>query len=151
MIDKLIEIGLAENTGQRIVLTNFPLFSVLRSLSHHEAVAYHHLDQAARAHVDTMIDAGWLVRRSSLLTEAEAAYFNYNLNSVDFSNGPKLRNKYQHGVQPKGEGEAQHQDTYYRALRLMIALTIKINDELVLASAGNGIPTADETSVDRDS
>ncbi|GAW51370.1 MULTISPECIES: hypothetical protein [unclassified Nocardioides] len=151
MIDKLIEIGLAENTGQRIVLTNFPLFSVLRSLSHHEAVAYHHLDQAARAHVDTMIDAGWLVRRSTLLTEAEAAYFNYNLNSVDFSNGPKLRNKYQHGVQPKGEGEAQHQDTYYRALRLMIALTIKINDELVLASAENGIPTADETPADRDS
>ncbi|GAA4735930.1 hypothetical protein GCM10023350_19750 [Nocardioides endophyticus] len=151
MIDKLIEIGLAKNTGHRIVLTNFPLFSVLRSLSHHEAVAYHHLDQAARAHVDTMIDAGWLVRRSSLLTEAEAAYFNYNLNSVDFSNGPKLRNKYQHGVQPKGEGEAQHQDTYYRALRLMIALTIKINDELVLASAENGIPTADETPADRDS
>ncbi|WP_183095965.1 hypothetical protein [Nocardioides stalactiti] len=150
MIDKLIEIGLAKNTGQRIVLTNFPLFSVLRSLSHHEAVAYHHLDHAARAHVDAMIDAGWLVRRSSLLTEAEAAYFNYNLNSVDFSNGPKLRNKYQHGVQPKGEGEAQHQDTYYRALRLMIALTIKINDELVLTSTDHGISTTDETPADRD-
>lgn len=151
MIDKLIEIGLAENTGWRIVLTNFPLFSVLRSLSHHEVVAYHHLDQSARSHVDAMIDAGWLVRRSSLLTEAEAAYFNYNLNSVDFSNGPKLRNKYQHGVQPKVDGEAQHQDTYYRALRLMIALTIKINDELVLASAANGIAPPDETPVDRDS
>lgn len=63
------------------------------------------------------------------------AYFNYNLNSVDFSNGPKLRNKYQHGTQPKGYGEAQHQQTYYSALRLMVALTIKINDEFWLLDA----------------
>jgi hypothetical protein len=108
---------------------------VLKSLNEYEAVAYHHLNERSRAHVDTMLDAGWLVRRSSLLTKAEAAYFNYNLNSVDFSNGPKLRNKYQHGIQPKGDGEAQHQQTYYRALRLMVALTIKINDEFWLLDA----------------
>ncbi|WP_457189583.1 hypothetical protein [Nocardioides sp. P5_E3] len=135
MIDKLIELGVAENTGERIQLVDPDLFRVLKSLNEYEAVAYHHLNESSRAHVDTMVDDGWLVRRSSLLTESEAAYFNYSLNSVDFSNGPKLRNKYQHGIQPKGDGEAQHQQTYYSALRLMVALTIKINDELWLLAA----------------
>jgi hypothetical protein len=135
MVDKLIEYGVAENTGERIRLKDPDLFRVLKSLNEYEAVAYHHLNERSRAHVDTMLDAGWLARRSSLLTDAEAAYFNYNLNSVDFSNGPKLRNKYQHGIQPKGDGEAQHQQTYYSALRLMVALTIKINDEFWLLDA----------------
>ncbi|MFG1883320.1 hypothetical protein [Micromonospora sp. NPDC049102] len=132
LVDKLIEHGVVENTGDRIRLKDSDVFHVLRSLNDNEAVAYHHLNTRCRTHVDRMVGAEWLVRRSSLFTEAEAAYFNYNLNSVDFSNGPKLRNKYQHGVQPKGNGEAQHQQTYYAALRLMVALTIKINDEFWL-------------------
>ena len=132
LVHKLIEHGVVENTGDRIRLKDSDLFHVLQSLNDNEAAAYHHLNTRCRAHVDRMADAGWLVRRSSLLTDAEAAYFNYNLNSVDFSNGPKLRNKYQHGIQLKGNGEALHQQTYYSALRLMVALTIKINDEFWL-------------------
>lgn len=132
LVDKLIEFGVAENTGDRVRLKDPDLFRVLKSLNDYQAVAYYHLNEESRAHVDTLVGAGCLVRRSSLLTETEAAYFNYNLNSVDFSNGPKLRNKYQHGVQSKGDGEGQHQETYYVALRLMVALTIKINDELRL-------------------
>lgn len=132
LVDTLIETGIAENIGDRVRLKDPELFRVLKALSANEAVAYHHLDSGSRAHVDRMVSGGWLVRRSSLLTDAEAAYFNYNLNSVDFSNGPKLRNKYQHGRQPKGAGEAEYRETYFRAMRLMIALTIKINDELWL-------------------
>jgi hypothetical protein len=139
MVDRLIELGIAENTGERIQLKDPDLFRVLKSLNEYEVVSYHHLNERSRAHVDTMLSAGWLVRRSSLLTDAEAAYFNYNLNSADFSNGPKLRNKYQHGIQPKGGDEAQHQQTYCIALRLMVALTIKINDEFwLLAAAEQG-------------
>lgn len=134
-VDQLIKLGVVENTGERIRLKDPDLFRVLKSLNDYEAVAYHHLNERSRVHVDTMLGAGWLVRRSSLLTEAEAAYFNYSLNSVDFSNGPKLRNKYQHGIQPKSDGEAQHQQTYYSAIRLMVALTIKINDEFWLLHA----------------
>ncbi len=132
LVDKLIEHGVVESTGDRIRLKDSDLFQVLQSLNDSEAVAYHHLNTRCRAHVDRMVDAEWLARRSSLLTKAEAAYFNYNLNSIDFANGPKLRNKYQHGIQSKGNGDAQHQQTYYIALRLMVALTIKINDEFWL-------------------
>ncbi|WP_329007577.1 hypothetical protein OG271_17795 [Micromonospora rifamycinica] len=135
LVNKLIEHGVVENAGDRIRLKDSDLFHVLQSLNDYEAAAYHHLNTRCRMHVDRMVDAGWLVRRSSLLTDAEAAYFNYSLNSVDFSNGPKLRNKYQHGVQPRGDGEARHQQTYYSALRLMVALTIKINDEFWLLDA----------------
>lgn len=135
MVDALIEFGIAENTGERVRLKDPALFRVLKSLNDYEAVAYHHLNERSRAHVDTMLGAGMLRSSSSLLTDAEAAYFNFNLNSADFSNGPKLRNKYLHGVQPRGNDEAQHQQTYYSALRLMVALTIKINDEFWLLDA----------------
>jgi len=39
------------------------------------------------------------------------------------------------GREPKGVGEAEYQETYFRALRLMVALTIKINDEFWLLDA----------------
>lgn len=135
LVDKLIDAGIVEVLGTRIALKDPALFRVLKSLNDFEAVSYHHLNDGSRAHVDTMIEAGWLARRSSLLAVREAEYFNYYLNSVGFSNGPKLRNKYQHGAQPRGDGEVQHEETYYIAVRLMVALTIKINDELWLLDA----------------
>lgn len=138
MVDQLIELGVAEETGDRIQLKDPDLLGVLKTVNEYEALSYYHLNERSRAHVDAMLEAGWFVRRSSLLSEAEAAYFNYNLNSVDFSNGPKLRNKYQHGIQAKGDGEIQHQQTYFSALRLIVALTIKINDEFWLLDTGRG-------------
>ena len=135
IVDRLIEFGIAENTGKRIQLKDPDLFRVLESLNDFETVAYHHLSQGSRVQVDKMVDAGWLERRAALLTEPEAAYFNFYLNSVDFSNGPKLRNKYQHGSQPKSNAVAQHEQTYYTALRLMVALTIKMNDDFWLIAA----------------
>lgn len=81
-----------------------------------------------------MVARGWAVRRSSLLTEAEGKYFNYFLNSLDFSNGPALRNKYLHGAQANAYGEDAHFQAYLTALRLTVALVIKINDDLALAA-----------------
>ncbi|CAM3997959.1 hypothetical protein [Janibacter anophelis] len=90
------------------------------------------------------------LRRSSTanedlpVTEAEAEYFNYFLNKVDFSNGPELRNKYLHGSQANGEGEDAHFHAYITALRLMVALVIKLNDDFCL-SALEGSPSTDPT------
>jgi hypothetical protein len=69
------------------------------------------------------------------LSEAEASYFNYYLNKVEFSNGPELRNKYLHGSQANGDGEDAHFQTFMTALKLTIALVIKLNDEFCLATA----------------
>lgn len=131
-IDQLIAFGILENTGKRVVIADAEQLLILRSLFDTQACSYHHLAASGRGIVENMVARGWVERRSSLLTEAEARYFNYFLNKVDFSNGPELRNKYLHGSQVNGEGEDAHFHAYVIALRLMIALVIKLNDDLCL-------------------
>ncbi len=86
-----------------------------------------------------MVARGWVTRRASLLSEAEGSYFNYYLNKVEFTDGPELRNKYLHGSQANTEGEDAHFRTYITALKLIVALVIKINDDFSL-SAAEGTP-----------
>jgi hypothetical protein len=81
-----------------------------------------------------MVAKGWVTRSSSLLTDAEGKYFNYFLNGVEFTNGPQLRNKYLHGSQAKSDGEDAHFHTYIIALRLTVALVIKLNDDFCLSA-----------------
>jgi hypothetical protein len=97
-------------------------------------VSYFHLSEAGRAEVEAMERRGWVTRRSSLLTEAEGEYFNFLLNKVDFGNGPELRNKYLHGSQANANGEDAHFQTYITALKLMMALIIKVNDDFCLSA-----------------
>ena len=97
-----------------------------------EGVSYHHYPPKVRVTIDRMIGRGWLVRRSTLLTTAEASYFNYCLNQTEFSNGPDLRNRYLHGRHVNAADEDEHYSTYITALKLLIALAIKINDDFWL-------------------
>jgi hypothetical protein len=133
-VDYLINLGVLEDTGARVQFVRNEQFLILHALSTTQAANYFHLSGTARALVDAMAVKGWVTRRSSLLTEAEGKYFNYYLNAVDFSNGPELRNKYLHGSQPIEEGEDAHLDTYVTALRLTVALVIKINDDFCLSA-----------------
>jgi hypothetical protein len=133
-IDHLIGLGILQNTGTRIRLANAHQFRILYALFNVQAANYYHLPAEGRTQADAMVARGWLVRRSSLLTEAEAEYFNYFLNAVDFSNGPQLRNKYLHGAQAGADDENAHFKTYLIALRLLVALVIKINDDFNLSA-----------------
>lgn len=130
----MVALGILEDTGARVQIANAEQFLILRSLFMTEACSYYHLSDHERAEVDAMVARGWVERRTSLLTEAEGQYFNYFLNKVDFSNGPELRNKYLHGSQANGEGEDTHFHSYVIALRLMIALVIKLNDDFCLSA-----------------
>ena len=134
-IDHLIEQEILEDTGPRIEFANAERSAILKALFTTQAASYYHLSEAGRAEADAMVTKGWATRRSSLLTEAEAQYFNYFLNGVDFSNGPQLRNKYLHGAQGNGDGEDVHFHTYITALRLTVALVIKLNDDFCLAES----------------
>lgn len=134
-IDRLIKLGIVDDDGIRVQLVNIEQFRILASLFNTQCANYFHLSDRGRAVADEMIAKGWVVRRSSLLSEAEGRYFNYFLNAVDFSNGPELRNKYLHGSQVNTEGEGAHFHTYMIALRLTVALVIKMNDEFCLAAA----------------
>ncbi|MEU4591124.1 hypothetical protein [Micromonospora aurantiaca (nom. illeg.)] len=133
VVDHLITLGVLEDTGTRVQFANPEQFLILRSLFKTQACSYYHLSNRGRAEADSMVARGWMTRRSSLLTPAEASYYNYFLNKVDFDNGPELRNKYLHGSQANGEGELAHFRTYIIALRLIVALVIKMNDEFRLA------------------
>ena len=138
IVDHLVELGFLENTGTRVTIANSRQLFILNSLFRTEAESYYHFSKRTRAEVDAMVEKGWITRCSALLSEAEAKYFNYSLNSVDFSNGPQLRNKYQHGAQADGDGEDAHFHTYVTVLRLLLALIIKINDDFCLAAIEKG-------------
>lgn len=137
-IDCLIAAGVIVDTGDRIKFRSASQLVILKWLWEKEAASYYRLSAAERAEADDMVGRGWLTRRSSLLTDAEGAYFNYFLNAVEFSNGPELRNKYLHGSQAKTTDEGTHYQTYVIALRLTMALVIKMNDDLCMWLAEQG-------------
>ncbi|MDE0777802.1 hypothetical protein [Nocardioides sp.] len=143
-IDHLIRLGIVDNDGTRVQLTNIEQFRILSALFNTQCASYFHLSDRGRAVADEMVAKGWVERRSSLLSEAEGKYFNYFLNAVDFSNGPELRNKYLHGSQVNAEGEDAHFHTYMTALRLIVALVIKMNDDFCLAAAEEALAEATE-------
>ena len=80
--------------------------------------------------------------KDTLLSNDEANYFNYYLNDV-YSNGPKLRNLYAHGIEYLNDNEDSHYSNYIVLLRLMVLLIIKINDEFCLKDVDNTKKIAD--------
>lgn len=137
-VDHLIKRGVLEDTGTNVQFVNVEQFIIFKALFTTQAVSYYHLSDAGRAEADIMLAKGWLTRGSSLLTDAEGKYFNYFLNAVDFSNGPQLRNKYLHGSQANSDAEDAHFHTYITALRLIVALVIKLNDDFCLLASELG-------------
>lgn len=145
VVDFLIEKGVLANTGSRVQIANLAMLEVLRSFYDREAVSIHHLSRAAQTEVTNMIANGWATVKSTLLTAPEGTYFNYFLNTFEHGNGPKLRNKYLHGTQANGATENQHATAYTHALRLLIALVIKINDDFCLRAEAAEAPEAEES------
>jgi hypothetical protein len=129
-IDLLLSHGVLVNDDSQVELANAAQFLALRELWDNGAANYWHHSPAGRAAIDAMVADGWLERRSTLLTTSEADYINYFLNQSGPTGGPDLRNRYLHGSQADGDDKAVHLHTYLIALRLLIALVIKLNDDL---------------------
>lgn len=133
-VDRLIELGIVENTGERVRIVDAVQFRLLQALFFTQAAAYFHLPARGRSLVDEWEDKGWVTRNGTLLSEPEGKYFNYILNNSEFSNGPALRNKYAHGQQRSDAGDDLHFQAYVTALRMVIAVVLKMNDEFCLRS-----------------
>lgn len=133
-IDRLVELGIVENTGDRVRIADAIQFRLLQALFFTQAAVYFHLPPRGRSLVDDWEEKGWVTRNGTLLSEPEGQYFNYFLNNFEFSNGPALRNKYVHGQQRSDTGDHSHFPTYVTALRMVIALVLKMNDEFCLRS-----------------
>ena len=131
-IEYLIDLGVLENASERVGIRDSSQLLILKAIHDAETTSYYHYSAEERAHIDDMVSKGWLVRRESLLSEPESSYLNYYLNKTEFSNGPDLRNSYLHGSQADTDDEGRHFQTYVTALKLLIALVIKINDDFCL-------------------
>lgn len=79
-----------------------------------------------------MVEEGWLCFDDYLLSPEERKYFNFFLNSTEFSNGPKLRNNYSHGAKSCLESENEHQIAYYYFLMLLVILLLKMDEDMKL-------------------
>ncbi|MGB3858895.1 MAG: hypothetical protein WA912_06525 [Ornithinimicrobium sp.] len=143
-VDRLIELGILEDTGGRVRVCGAIQFRVLHALFSTQAAAYFHLPPNGRVLVDEWVEKGWVTRSGSLLSEAEGKYFNYFLNNAEFSNGPALRNKYVHGSQRNDAGEDTHFHAYVTALRMVIALVLKMNDEFCLRAQESDRPVGSD-------
>lgn len=131
-IDKLLNLGILEKTAGVVKFRSEDQLTVLKNLFDVEALSYYHYPSSMQHEIDDMVGKGWLKRETSLLTNPEASYFNYFLNQQEFSDGYDLRNKYLHGSQADKDDENAHYTTYIIALKLMIALIIKINSDFLL-------------------
>lgn len=120
------------NDDSEIKLASAAQYLALKELWDHDAGNYWHHSTEGRTAIDTMVADGWLKRRSTLLTTSEADYINYFLNQSGPTGGPDLRNRYLHGSQADGDDRAVHLQTYLIVLRLLIAIVIKLNDDLCL-------------------
>lgn len=128
-VDKLIELGILHIADGLVKFRSLPQIAVLKALFNYEAIGYNHATEDMRDEIDTMVSSGWLTRKSSLLTDPEASYFNFILNQSEFSDGYDFRNKYLHGSQADKDNENTHHNVYIIALKLMMAIVIKISND----------------------
>lgn len=103
---------------------------LLKQLYEYHACSYWAYDERIRSILDDMKDKGWLKADNHLLSEKECDYFSYYLNNEKFTNGPALRNRYDHGAIGSSAGDEQHKNNYYRLLNLLILYLLKIEDDL---------------------
>ena len=128
-INKLIELNVLHVDDGFVKFRSLSQVSALKILYDYEAIGYNNAEDDIRVELDSMISSGWLTKKSSLLTEAEASYFNFQLNKSEFSDGYDLRNKYLHGSQADKDDESTHHNVYIIALKLMVAIAIKIAND----------------------
>lgn len=128
-VDWLISEGLVAVVDDVVEFANPTVILVLSDVNEHEAAAFGHYGPDESTAGLALVDKGWLKFSATLLTSAEASYFNYMLNRSEFSDGPDLRNRYSHGTNADPNDFAAHRTAYVQFIRLLVALTLKIRDD----------------------
>ncbi|CDG27897.1 MULTISPECIES: hypothetical protein [Bacillus amyloliquefaciens group] len=121
------------NDGNEIVLVNRNRTLIHYYIHINGVVVTSKLSDALKQEVDKLLNERVLVSENTLLTRQESDYIDYYLNKKNFINGYDLRNKYLHGTSSSYENENEHYVNYLHALRLLITIMIKINDDLCTA------------------
>lgn len=137
-IHRLIDsklVCVSEETG---ALSPTPRAICLKAAWDNGAVSLQGRGSNSLAIIESLVSDGMLSYSEKLFTPDESAYLDYMFNDATFSNSQGLRNRYDHAHSPIVDPNSEEfRDDYYRMLTLLIAVTLKINDELS-ATTGRG-------------
>lgn len=122
------------NDDNAIMLVNRNRTRIYFDIYRNGVIATSKLSDNLKQEVDKLLNEGALVAENTLLTRQESDYMDYYLNKSNFINGYDLRNKYLHGTSSSYNNENEHYINYLHALRLLITIMIKINDDLCTAN-----------------
>lgn len=134
LVDRKL-ISTCEETG---ALFPTPRSICLKAVWNNGAVALGGCGDDDLALIDGLVKDEMLSYSCKLFAPDEAAYLDYMFNDASFPNSRGLRNRYDHAHSPIADPDATGiRSDYYRMLTLLVAITLKINDELS-AATGRG-------------
>jgi len=103
---------------------------ILRELYYQEVLSYWRYPENVKKTIEEMANRGIVAFENSLFSRNELDYLDYYLNKSKFTNGLDIRNKYLHGTNTNDE--KQYQIDYYKILKLIVIIILKINDDLCI-------------------
>lgn len=134
LVDRQL-VSVCEKTG---ALSPTPRSICLKAVWDNGAIALGGCGDGDLALIDGLVSDEMLSYCGKLFAPDEAAYLDYMFNDASFPNSQGLRNRYDHAHSPITDPDAMNiRSDYYRMLTLLVAITLKINDELS-AATGRG-------------
>lgn len=134
LVDRQL-VSVCKKTG---ALSPTPRSICLKAVWDNGAIALGGCGDGDLALIDGLVSGEMLSYCGKLFAPDEAAYLDYMFNDASFPNSQGLRNRYDHAHPPITDPDAANiRSDYYRMLTLLVAITLKINDELS-AATGRG-------------
>lgn len=138
VLQQLVDRQLVSTCEETGALSPTPRSIYLKAVWDKGAIALGRCGDGDLALIDGLVSDEMLSYCGNLFAPDEAAYLDYMFNDASFPNSKGLRNRYDHAHSPIADPDAPSiQSDYYRMLTLLVAITLKINDELS-AATGRG-------------
>ena len=138
VLQQLVDRKLVSVCEETDALSPTPRSICLKTVWDNGAIALGGCGGSDLALIDGLVSDEMLSYCGKLFAPDEAAYLEYMFNDASFPNSQGLRNRYDHAHSPIADPDAEGiQSDYYRMLTLLVAITLKINDELS-AATGHG-------------
>ena len=135
MLQQLVDRHLVSACEETGALSPTPRSICLKAVWDNGAIALGRCGDGNLALIDGLVSDEMLSYCGKLFTPDEAAYLDYMFNDASFPNSQGLRNRYDHAHSPIADPDAASiRLDYYRMLTLLVAITLKINDELSVAT-----------------
>ena len=139
-LDWLKERGSIDYSNDGRIIPNKPRLDILNSLYKNQVFCpYWHPKSSLE--LEKLINTGDVIYGESLLSIPEQQYFNFVFNKSEFSNGLDIRNRYIHNTNSLDKQQQEYD--YYRILKMMIVLILKINEEFILNDVLNNCNNGD--------